>query len=307
MATTTKPLAWIVGSGGLFGRALSRRARRIDVDVFDASAVAWADPGIRARQLHAGAEEFSTLAAGRSAFVLWAAGNTSVASTKAEAQSENGALRDLVYSIKGMTGPSSLTFFLASSAGGVYAGSTSPPFDSESDVAPISPYGESKLWQESYVQHELSAHGRIEIGRLSNLYGTALSNRRGLVTRLCNAALTREALSLFVPQDTLRDYCFADDAAELVWNDLLCTSSDGRIRVIGSGSAATVGHVIHSVQRVTHRRVPIALGVDPESQLQPIDLRLAPDWTRTDPEFQPTTLEAGIKRVVDHMVTEMKL
>lgn len=307
MATTSRPLAWVVGSGGLLGRALSRRARRIGIDVFDASAVTWADPGLRARQLRANAERFSTLAAGRTAFVLWAAGNTSVASTTAETQSENGVLRDLISSVREITGPSSLAFFLASSAGGVYAGSTSPPFDSASDVAPISPYGESKLWQESYVQHELSAHARIKISRLSNLYGTALSNRRGLVTRLCNAALTREALNLFVPQDTLRDYCFADDAAELVWKDLLSSSSGGRISVIGSGSAVTVAHVIHSVERVTHRRVPIALGVDPESARQPIDLRLTPDWTRTDPAFQPTTLEVGIKRVVDHMVTEMKL
>ena len=124
-----------------------------------------------------------------------------------------------------------------------------------------------------------------------------------MISRLSSAALNRSALNLFVSMDTLRDYCWADDAAELIWRDLLDSSPDSCVRVIGSGQAVSISEVVSTVESVTHRRVPLALGTDPESERQPIDLRLLPDWLLTYPEFRPLDLASGIKRLVNDLAT----
>ena len=141
------------------------------------------------------------------------------------------------------------------------------------------------------------------VGRLGNLYGPPAHGRHGLISRLSAAALNRSALNLFVSMDTLRDYCWADDAAELIWRDVLDSSRESGVRVIGSGQAVSISEVVSTVESVTHRRVPIALGTDPESERQPIDLRLLPDWLLTYPEFRPLDLASGIKRLVNDLAT----
>ena len=83
--------------------------------------------------------------------------------------------------------------FVASSAGGVYAGSSDPPFTERSVPRPISPYGRQS-WNTS-VSATLwgEAHGiPVLIGRIANLYGPGqdMSKAQGLVSQL---ALTASA------------------------------------------------------------------------------------------------------------------
>ena len=112
------------------------------------------------------------------------------------------------------------TLFLASSAGGVYAGSPARhPFDEESPVRAIAPYGHAKLAQEEHFTGAADAGGvDLVLGRLSNLYGPGqnLSKPQGLVAHVGNAALRRQPISIYVPLDTIRDYLFVTDAARMV-------------------------------------------------------------------------------------------
>ena len=66
--------------------------------------------------------------------------------------------------------------FLASSAGGLYAGSTPAPFDERTSPRPLVAYGRAKLAMEAAVERLAEATGvRAVLGRLSNVYGRGRS------------------------------------------------------------------------------------------------------------------------------------
>ena len=125
--------------------------------------------------------------------------------------------------------------FLASSVGGLYAGNKGPPFCEEFS-APISPYGWAKLEQESLArQWSMETGTPLFVGRLSNLYGPGqkLSKPQGLISQMCLRIVARQALVLYVPLDTIRDYLFAKDAGRLVADGL------ARLRLEASHVAIT--------------------------------------------------------------------
>ncbi len=295
--------AWILGSGGLLGSALARRAADHDLDIFTGPPIPWSDSDERIRVFADSAEQFSEISGGAPMTVAWAAGIAGVSSDEISADSETQVLRGLLEVLAPIWPASGGAFFLASSAGAVYAESPNPPFDSSSPTGVNSPYGRAKLAQEQLLADVLPESVRKVVGRLGNLYGPPAHGRHGLISRLSAAALNRSALNLFVSMDTLRDYCWADDAADLVWRDVLDSSCGSRVQVIGSGQAVSISEVVSTVESVMHRRVPLAMGTDPESQRQPIDLRLSPDWLRTYPEFRPLGLASGIKRLVNDLAT----
>ena len=295
--------AWILGSGGLLGSALVRRAADHNVDIFTGPRIPWSDHGERVRVLGDSVRKFAEVSGGAPMIIVWAAGIAGVNSDEATVDSETRVLGELLEVLSPSWPASGGVFFLASSAGAVYAASPDAPFDSSSPTGANSPYGRAKLAQEELIGASLPESVRVVIGRLGNLFGPPSHGRQGLISRLSSAALNRSALNLFVSMDTLRDYCWADDAAELIWRDLLDASRESCVRVIGSGQAVSISEVVSTVESVTHRRVPIALGTDPESERQPIDLRLSPDWLRMYPEFRPLDLASGVKRLVNDLAT----
>ena len=189
--------------------------------------------------------------------------------------------------------------FLTSSAGGVYSGSHDPPFTAGTPVAPLSPYGDLKVAQEALARDFLADLAPLVVGRFSNLYGPGqnLGKLQGLISRLALSAVTQQPINIFVPLDTIRDYIYVDDAAlattEAVQQALVNQSDETQVRVIASGQPATVGQLLRTMNQVTKRRVPVALGTHPSAYAQSLDLRLAP----TVPLSTVTPLPAGMKAV----------
>jgi UDP-glucose 4-epimerase len=174
-----------------------------------------------------------------------------------------------------------------------------------SQPQPISPYGELKLAQEGRARAALEGHLPLVIGRLANLYGPRhnMAKGQGLIPQLCLASVRRAPLNLYVSMDTVRDYIYVDDAAAYAWsavrNAIGIDPDHAEIVIIASGQPTTVAEVIATVQGVTHRKVPLALGTHPSSVHQAIDLRLTP--TPIDDNVEITPLANGIKRVFEDM------
>ena len=173
------------------------------------------------------------------------------------------------------------TLFLASSAGGVYAGSPARhPFDEESPVRAIAPYGHAKLAQEEHFTRAAEAGGvDLVLGRLSNLYGPGqnLSKPQGLVAHVGKAALRRQPISIYVPLDTIRDYLFVTDAARMVVGAVerreeARRRGDGRTtvtKIFASEVETTVASVLGTWRRVLRRPLRVALASDPIGSVQP--------------------------------------
>ena len=141
------------------------------------------------------------------------------------------------------------------------------------------------------------------IGRFSNVYGPGqnLDKPQGLVSRLALATATRQPINIFVSLDTIRDYLYVDDAAQqvaaLISQVILHSLArpETTVRVLASGEPVALGHLIQTMQLVTKRRVPVALGSHPSSASQVLDLRLMPSLVPNE----GTSLPIGTKRVYD--------
>ena len=157
--------------------------------------------------------------------------------------------------------------FLASSAGGVYAGSTGAPFTEHTPPAPISPYGLAKLRSEEVATAFAVRTGTaLLVGRLANLYGPGqdLDKPQGLISQLCRAQLTRQPLSVYVSLDTRRDYLFVDDAAAMAVSALGAVTP--REAGVEGARQRTLEHHrrrVGDLHRITRRRPPIVQGTSP--------------------------------------------
>ncbi len=245
--------------------------------------------------------------------MVWAAGQATVSSSADDANAELATLRALLSALRTDLPRGPGTFFLTSSAGGVYAGSAHPPFDDATVPAALSPYGELKLQQESIAREHLMGLCPVVIGRIGNLFGPGqnLAKLQGLISRLAIATATQQPLNIFVPLDTTRDYIYVDDAAEMIryWiDDSIRAQPDSAIvRVIASGESVTIGQLISTMRLVTKRRVPTALGSHHSSSNQVRDLRLVPSTAEGLTIRQSTPLPVGMKSVYLDILRRLQL
>lgn len=304
---SSPPLTWVVGAGGLLGSSLVRRlpAERV---WHPREPVAWGRAGT-ADQLVAAATEFLSAAAHDSWQVAWCAG-AGVTASAAEALAAEAAMLDPVLSVLGgAQAPANGGFFLASSAGGVYAGSRAAPFDEETPPAAISPYGAAKLGLEARVRDWHHQSGvPVLVGRLANLYGPGqnLGKAQGLISQVIRAHLRRRPISVYVPLDTVRDNLFVTDAARLVDTGLARLRSETAahgpqhvVKVLASQQGVTVGYLIAELGRLFKRRPHVVYGLSASSAYQARDLRLRSIvWTELD-RAPLVPLPVGMARTVN--------
>ncbi len=299
-------ITWVVGRGGLLGQAIER-ACRPHGEVFVPGAISWAQPAAAQAAIEAAAAQFRDAAKDAHWRIIWAAGAATTATSAEDSRAELAPLRALLDAIRAAAPSGPGTFFLASSAGGVFAGSSNPPFDSTTLPAPLSAYGRLKVEQERVAVEALAGTCRVVIGRISNLYGPGqnLGKLQGLVSRLVLAGLTQQPINIFVPLDTIRDYVYVDDAARQVLR--LAEPNDparqARVAVIASGRPATVGHLLQVARLVTRRRIPVGLGTHPSAASQAADLRVVPTL---EPD-RLTPLPAGVKAVALDMLHRLQV
>jgi UDP-glucose 4-epimerase len=270
----------VVGSRGLLGRAVVRAVHEArDLALLAAPSVPWDDDDAAATALGEAAE----LLAGHDGpwQLLWCAGAGVNGMTRQAADREVAQFETFVRALAARSPASPGSVFLASSAGGVYAGSADEaPYDEDSAVGALSEYGATKLRLEAVLGLLDGTDGVSSlVGRFANLYGPGqdLGKQQGLVSHLCLGALERRPVSIFVPLDTLRDYVFVSDAAEKALASLDALRRSGRrsaVKVIGSGAATTVASVLGDVAAAAGTRPPVILGASPLSAMQSHDLRL---------------------------------
>lgn len=298
-------ITWIIGQGGLLGSALARYATQLH----EPGSVPWQHPEEAAATLHAQARGLEAATQGSAWRVIWAAGAATTSTARSEAEAELIPLEGLLSGLRSAlpSGPGAM--FLASSAGGVYAGSTQPPFTHDTPTIPLSPYGELKLAQERLTTEILGSLVPVTLGRISNLYGPGqnLDKLQGVISRLARASITRQPINIFVPLGTIRDYIYADDAAEAILDvtrDSVMNGTVGepRTEIIATGRGTTIGQLIRTMSEITKRRVPVALGSHPSSAAQAVDLRVTP----TTELRHVTTLPEGVRAVHDDLLMRLQ-
>jgi UDP-glucose 4-epimerase len=239
--------------------------------------------------------------------LVWTAGSGVIATGEAELRAELATFEAFVEHLS--VPPTSM--FLASSAGGVYAGSVdAPPFTEGSAVGAASPYGRTKLAMEAAVT-DLARNGtRVLIGRIANLYGPGqnLAKPQGLVSQLCVSHLTRQPVMIYASMDSLRDYVFVSDAARAAVSALerisLAEPGVVTVKIIASGISRSVGSVIGDSTRAFRRRPNLVIR---RAGHQVMDLRLrSTTWPDLDRRADALPFAVGLRRTSDDIGRQMR-
>ncbi|MEG9248796.1 NAD-dependent epimerase/dehydratase family protein [Arthrobacter sp. Soc17.1.1.1] len=294
---------WVVGAGGLLGQGVVRRCAALSIPVFRTS-IPWDRPDDAVASLAVAAQHWLK-GTRRRWTIIWCAG-AGVTSTSGEAlETELDVLRRTLATVAHEVRDRDLEgrFFLASSAGGLYAGAEGPPFDETTEPQPLAPYGHAKLRAESLVRQfcqDTSSKGVI--GRFSNLYGPGqnLNKAQGLISVLVKSVVTGLPVKLYVSLDTLRDYLYVDDAAKLVLDALDrvdrpdVPAGSSTVKVMASQRADSISALVGVTKTVLKRRALLTLGASPYAKAQALDLRMrSVVWSEID-RFSKTPLPVGI-------------
>jgi UDP-glucose 4-epimerase len=300
-------ITWTIGAGGLLGSAIRRHVEH----PFEATRIHWADGPQSTDELAENYARFRSEAGTQDWAIIWAAGAATVSASQESAEQELRVLESLLHDIASNPPAGKGVFFLSSSAGGVYAGSSNPPFGIDTVPVSLSPYGDLKLKQEHSAREILDGTCAVVIGRFSNIYGPGqnLDKLQGLISRLAMAAATRQPINIFVSLDTIRDYIYVDDAARIAlqWTkQAICGASTATTAIIAAGEPTVLGQLIRLVQDVARTKVPVALGTHSSSAAQVSDLRLVPTATRQS-ELTRMPLPAGVKLVYQDILAREQL
>jgi UDP-glucose 4-epimerase len=277
--------------------------------------VSWDDPHRAAGNLKAGVQQLRACTAGGPWNVIWVAGAGVVGTSQSELAQEHEQFVGLLEALGDTPPDGPGTIFLASSAGGVYAGSSGPPYTEHSEPLPLAPYGFNKLRMEATVL-EFAEQQRLSvvIGRIANLYGPGqnLSKPQGLISQLARAHLLRQPLSLYVSADTTRDYLYVGDCAEMVLSTLETATAHPdaarrvMIKILASEAPTTIAAVLAEFQRLVKRRLPVILADSPNRRFQVRDLRLKSVMSPYLRRHARTTLAAGIDATVGDLARQVR-
>jgi UDP-glucose 4-epimerase len=205
----------------------------------------------------------------------------------------------------GLTANKSGRMFFASSAGGVYAGSSNPPFTEETVPIPISDYGAQKLQiEELLINFGKNNNVEIRIGRIANIYGANQNIRKqqGIVTALVKSTILNTTVSMYVPLNTLRNYIFVSDAAFKIINFVRSSTNNHEVRIICSNENWSLGSLIRITKDVTKKRIHLAHAVNRKSLLQPLDLSMKSLSENKESSVREVSLPVGVSVVRERLL-----
>jgi UDP-glucose 4-epimerase len=316
----TDLLSWVVGRGGLLGSNVESALSTVGRTWHPGERFDWTEPANLTDQLSTACAEFARQVGSGSWQLAWCAGAGVVGTGPAELEGETATLRQLLDSMAAALGAQQLrsgALFLASSAGGLYAGSSPAPYTEYSPAAPLAPYGWNKLEQETIARRWSADHQvPLLIGRISTLYGPGqnLGKDQGLITQVCRRTLFRQPFSLYVPLDTIRDYLFAADCGALIADGLVrlrheasaATVAPVVVKILASQQPSSVAAVLAEIRRVTKRPARVIFTASPSARHQAPDLRMVSVVWPELGNRTLTTLADGVHKVVVDLLDKMQ-
>ena len=261
-------VAWVLGSAGLLGAALSRALCEEGTALFrPPQRFTWDAPAALAEQIQSAVTAFAAQAQACERWEIhWAAGVGTMGSTSGTLAPETRALSLILELLSGQAWiaakPGRLVF--ASSAGAIYAGSADDVITEDTEPAPTTAYALEKLKQEAMVRAFVEANSSTSalLARISTLYGPgqATGKKQGLLGYICRSIIRNQPVQIYVPFDTIRDYIDADDAAQTMVGTARAANEASRVllKIVASETPTTIAEILSIFKRLS-RRTPLVV------------------------------------------------
>lgn len=151
-------------------------------------------------------------------------------------------------------------FIYFSSGGTVYGNPNYLPVDEGHPLAPINPYGISKVACESYVRYYASRFNFEHcIIRPSNPYGPGQSadGVQGVIASFLHRALKGQELKIWGDGSAVRDYLYIDDLVDFVAKLIEADQTSGVFNV-GSGVGSDLNAIVRVISEVSQTTPHVA-------------------------------------------------
>lgn len=312
--------AWIIGRGGLLGshvaRALASEWPQVTEWRTALAGIAWDAPDQAQAQLHAAVATFGAHVRQSDTpwIILWCAGAGVIGTSAHRLSQESAFLRTLLDALARALPDHPGTLMLASSAGGICAGTREQPVTESSPCLPLSDYGHEKLHQEDLVRGFRASRPRVRalIARFSTLYGPGqdLSKSQGVISQLCRSLLVARPAHIFVPLDTLRDYLYAEDGARHLVRCLARLAHDPPgppvVKIFAAEKTTSLAQIVGSLGRIAKRRPRIIVASRPLTAQHAHALVYRSQVLREVSRPPATSLSVGIQRVYDDLLARLR-
>lgn len=311
----SSPLVWVIGRGGLLGNAVESEVIEQRYRPFLCEPFVWQSPQFLSDLESAIGRFEETVSVMRTPWsICWCAGAGVVGTRREDLQRETRTFKGFLEilasksKLSGMPG----TLFLASSAGGIYAGSAQSPISEKSAPVPISDYGREKLEQERALAAFAGERQEVHtlVGRFANLYGPGqrLDKPQGLISHISRCLVFGTPVHIYVGLDTLRDYLYASDAARMVLKGvsrLQAIDSDSQqqiVKIYGSEREISIAGLLGLFRGIAKRRLRLVTGSHSFQSQQPRKLVFRSAVWPDDGALAKVGLLDGISRIYRHQV-----
>jgi UDP-glucose 4-epimerase len=308
-------ISWVIGRGGLLGRSVEQRMGDLGSTWAPTAPLNWNDQTEFEVGIDQSLDEFIEQVGSEKWSINWCAGIGVVSSSLEILNSE---VKKIEFFLNRLSqSPSRFlhqgVLFYASSAGGVYAGSTVPPFTEATVPSPIGNYGLQKMQCEGLFSRFTQDFGTSSVlGRIANLYGPSQNwhKGQGVVTTICRSMLLRKPIEIFVPLETIRNYIYVDDAACDIANIVSYMSNQdfggSLIKIIAAEHNSSISELLSESSRVFGKRPQIVLTRKKNSGVQIVYLRLRSTVEISAARFRYTTLAVCIDRIRRQLLSELQ-
>jgi len=267
-------LVWVIGSGGMLGKALSTELAQSEDNLFDpAVQFNWSKTDVAREQLMQAVAQFSIQADKGPWVIYWTAGTGTMHSNEEELQAETTLLESLIASLLHDANLNLIagTFVFASSAGAIYAGAPEGVITESTDPSPINAYGRTKLAQESLVNklNKIGQGATVISCRISTLYGFKAKDGKlqGLIAAMTRRILSNEVVHIYVPLETMRDYISVSNAAkQMIETKELFEKTPGiHLKIIASGVSTSIAQILAILKQICKRNLRVVTQADLKS------------------------------------------
>lgn len=191
-----------------------------------------------------------------------------------------------------------------SSAGTVY-GTTKQKVNETSDKNPFSPYGIIKLSIENFLLYFKTRYNvNFDIYRVSNVYGEGQNTSKGLglINTLLEKILTEGKITVYGNGETLRNYIYVKDVAELLSLSVTSDISASSTFNIASDDSLTINQIVEIIKSTVAEKFEIIKTESRLSDNSAIDLDNS-KIKKAIPSFKFTPIAKGIAGTYSYIKT----
>lgn len=191
-----------------------------------------------------------------------------------------------------------------SSAGTIY-GATKQKVNETSDKNPFSPYGITKLAMENFLLYFKTRYNiNFDIYRISNVYGEGQNTSKGLglINTLLEKIITDGKIKVFGNGETLRNYIYVKDVAELLSLSVTADIASSSTYNISSNDSLTINQIVKIIEKTVTEKFEIIKEESRLSDNSAIDLDNS-KIIKAVPSFRFTPIEKGIAQTYSYIKT----